>query len=96
MYLKIHRSPKGEVVAACDRELLGRTLTHEGVEITISASFYGSTPVTEEEVRSAMRDAANVNIIGKRVVRLAIEMELIAENGCIILGGIPHAQIFQV
>jgi hypothetical protein len=96
MYLKIHRSPRGEVVAACDRELLGRTLTHEGVEITISETFYGSTPATEEEVRSAMRDAANVNLIGKRVVRLAIEMELVTEHGCMILGGIPHAQIFQV
>ncbi|MDD1674950.1 MAG: DUF424 domain-containing protein [Methanomicrobiales archaeon] len=96
MFLKIHRSPRGDVVAACDRELIGKRLTQDGVEIVISESFYGSTPASEEEVRRAMQDAGNVNLMGERVVRIAIEMELISEKGCIIFGGVPHAQIFRV
>jgi len=96
MYLKIHRSPQGDVVAACDRELLGKKLTHEGVEITISASFYGSTPASVEDVRSAMQGASNINLMGERVVRIAVEMGLITEKGCMRISGVPHAQIFQV
>ena len=96
MFLKIHRSPQGDVVAACDRELMGKRLTHGDVEIVISESFYGSTPANEEEVRKALRDAGNINLMGKRVVRIAIDMELITEKGCIIFSGVPHAQIFRV
>jgi hypothetical protein len=86
----------GDVVAACDRELLGRRLTHEGIEILVSESFYGSTPVSEAEVRKAMEGAANINLMGQKVVQIAIEMELITEQGYITLGGVPHAQIFRI
>jgi hypothetical protein len=28
MFLKVHRTPDGEIVAVCDRELLNTTLLH--------------------------------------------------------------------
>ncbi|HZD44304.1 MAG TPA: DUF424 domain-containing protein [Methanomicrobiales archaeon] len=83
-------------MAICDRELLNTTIRHEEMEIFISDKFYGSVPVTEEEVRSALQKADNVNLMGKRSVGLAIQMGLVCENGCIYLGSIPHAQIFRL
>lgn len=97
MYLKVHHIPgAGEVVAACDSELLDVTLMHGDVEVCITGDFYGTTRVDEEEVRGALAGATNVNIIGKRVVALAVSMGLVAEGDCIMIGDVPHAQIFRI
>jgi len=97
MYLKVHRIPgAGEVVAACDADLMDATLIHGDVEICITKGFYGTECADEEDVRTALAGAENVNIIGKRVVALAVAMGLIAEKDCIMIGGVPHAQIFRI
>jgi len=97
MYLKVHRIPgAGEVVAACDTDLMEVTLMHGEVEVRISGGFYGTQTATEDEVRVALADADNANIIGKEVVALAVSMGLIAEKDCIMIDGVPHAQIFRI
>lgn len=97
MYLKVHHVPgAGEVVAACDAELLGVTLTHGDAEVCVTGGFYGTERVTEEEVSQALSGATNANIIGKRVVALAIAMGLIREEDCIMIGDVPHALVFRI
>ena len=97
MYLKVHRIPgAGEVVAACDAELLGVTLMHGDAEVCIAGGFYGTERATEEEVGRALSGATNANIIGRRVVALAVALGLVSEEDCIMIGGVPHAQIFGI
>ena len=95
MNLKVHHVPDaGEVVAACDSELLNVTLMHGDVEVCITGGFYGTERVAEEEVRRALLGATNANIIGKRVVALAVALGLVRREDCIMIGDVPHAQIF--
>ena len=95
MFLKVHSSPgTGDVVAVCDRELINTTIRHKETAITISEAFYGNCPATESEVRDALRNAGNINLMGERCVSLAIEMGLLTRSGCIMIGTVPHAQIF--
>ncbi len=97
MYLKVHRMPgAGEVVAVCDSELLNITLMHGDVEVCITGGFYGTELAAEEEVREALTGATNANLIGKRTVALAIAMGLITEEDCIMIGDVPHVQIFRI
>jgi len=97
MFLKIHRSPgSGDVVAVCDRELINTTISHEKITVTITESFYGSKPATEEDVRAALNNAGNINLMGERAVSLAVAMGLITRSNCIMIGKIPHVQIYQL
>lgn len=97
MFMKIHRSPEvGEIVAVCDRELINTTLTNEKMKIIISPSFYGTSPATEDEVRDALQHAGSINIIGERAVSVAIGMGLLSRSGCIMIGTIPHAQVYML
>ena len=97
MFLKVHHLPgSGDVVAVCDRELLNTTISHEKFRLTVHDSFYGTTPASEEEVRSALEKAGNINLIGERAVNVAISMGLITRPECVMIGKIPHAQIYQV
>lgn len=97
MYLKIHRIPgSGDVVAVCDRELQNQVLTDEGREVRIHESFYGNRLVDEEEVRAALDGASNINLMGERVVAIAITMGLLERSACICIGSVPHALIYRV
>jgi uncharacterized protein len=97
MFLKIHRSPDGgEIVAVCDRELINTTLRTETMTVMISESFYGSCPATEAEVTEALTRAGNINLMGERAVAIAVGMGLVDRSTCIMIGTVPHAQVYQL
>jgi len=97
MLMKIHRSREmGDVVAVCDRELLNTTICHDKLSLAITDTFYGNTPATEDDVREALKKAGNINLIGERSVAVAIGMGLITKSGCIMIGNVPHAQIYRL
>ena len=97
MFLKIHRSPElGDVVAVCDRELLNTTLTHGKLTVKVTEAFYGTCPATEADVEDALKNADNINLMGERAVAVAEKMGLVTRSGCIMIGSIPHAQIYRL
>ncbi|WP_245543574.1 DUF424 domain-containing protein [Methanoplanus limicola] len=92
--MKIHRSPGcEEVLAACDCELLNTTLSEDKIEIEISENFYGNEKVTAEEFEKALKKATNANLIGKRVIAVAVRCGIIDDDCCIYIKDIPHVQI---
>jgi hypothetical protein len=97
MFLKIHKSPEtGDIVGICDRELINTTISNGQITLMISESFYGNCPVTESEVKDALQKAGNINLMGERVVSIAVNMGLISRSDCIMIGNVPHAQIYQL
>jgi uncharacterized protein len=97
MFLKIHHLPGvADVVAVCDRELLNTTISDEKLTLTVHDSFYGTTPASEGEVRSVLEKAGNINLMGERAVNVAISLGLVTRSECIMIGKVPHAQIYRV
>lgn len=97
MFLKVHHPPgAGDIVAVCDRELLNTTISYGEVSVRISEAFYGNVPASEDEVRIALEKAETINLMGRRSVSIAIEMGLITRSGCIMIGEIPHAQVYSL
>ena len=96
--MRIHRVRAEVVVAACDAELLGTDLPvgTKGGKVRISPDFYGERPVSREELVWAMRRGTVVNLLGRRVLAVAREEGLVAEEGLGTLGGVPHAEIFAM
>lgn len=97
MFLKIHRSQQlGDIVAVCDRELLNTTIHHGDLTMNITETFYGNTPANESEVRDALKNAGIINLMGERSVGIAIGMGLVTTSGCMVIGTVPHAQIYRL
>ena len=95
MFLKIHHSPGlCDVVAVCDSELLNTTLKYGDVEVHISDTCYGSAKRDEDEIRKIIAGAANLNLIGKKTIKTAIECDVVEEDTCLMIGDVPHVQIF--
>jgi len=97
MYLKIHNIPgQGSLLAACDAELLGKTLTSPLCDVEIDPYFYGDTRATEEEFLEALSGVCSANLMGKRVCDVAIKAGLLDLESCLLIAGVPHAQIYGV
>lgn len=90
--MKTMRRGRDIIVAACDAELLGKTLEGWRVPFIVSEGFYKGTPASVEEALDALRKATICNLVGKRIVEAAIRMGIIHETAVIYLGEVPHAQ----
>jgi uncharacterized protein len=96
--MRVHRVRAEFVVAACDAELIGRDLPvgNAGRTVKVSGQFYGERVVSREEVLWALERATIANLLGERTLRLAEEGGFVSPGGTMLLGGIPHAEIFAV
>ncbi len=91
-----HTPGTGDVVAVCDRNLINTTLRDGDIEVHISDGFYGTVEADEGAVREALKYAANINLMGKNAVSIAVDMRLIDAACCTMIRDVPHATIYRV
>lgn len=94
-YLKIYREKeKNEVlVAICDEELLGKEFREGNLRLEVSRDFFGGDLVDERRAVFEMKRATILNLVGSRIISLAIREGLIDPDKVITIEGIPHAQM---
>ncbi len=91
--MRMYRTRGEWLLAACDRELLGREFEEGEYHIRVSEKFYFESFVTEQTFLNSMRVATIANLVGKRVVSIAIREGYIDEENVIVIDGVPHAQM---
>lgn len=95
-YVGIHDNINGRVVAVCDSDLLGKTLEDENCAIEISQKFYGGELVNEEKVTSIIQKERNLNLVGKNIINLCLELEIITKDHIFLINDIPHVQLIEL
>lgn len=80
------------VIALCDKELIGKTLTQGEVELKVSERFYKGDELSEFEISKILKDSVNLNILGERSIAFALKCGVISEQNIIKIQGVPHAQ----
>jgi hypothetical protein len=76
----------GEVLAVCDKELLGKTV--EGIKI--NERLYKGELLDEKELKEKLKSSKNINLFGKKCIGLAIELKMAEKDNCIMFGDVPH------
>ena len=92
MYIKMHHSQDRCVVAVCDKELIGKTLKDGNVNLVVSERFYKGDEESEEKIISILKDADNINLMGKKAVDAGLKARVIEKDNIKIIKGVPHAQ----
>jgi hypothetical protein len=96
MFLKIIKSYR-EIVALCDKEILGKTFEEGNFQLDIKESFYKGKEVNEEEAIEILKDMAmedaTFNIAGEKSVKTAIKAGIIQKNSVGKIAGIPFALV---
>jgi len=94
--VKKHSSQGRVLVAACDTNILGKTFEDEELQICVGEGFYGGESVGPDMLLKIMEIANIINLIGEKVVNLAVEQGLVDEECIMNIGGVPHAQILRM
>ena len=93
---KIHKVYKENdiVVAICDKELIGKEL-RKNPYFKVNEKFYFEKDCNEEEAVDLLKSCTIANLVGKKIVELALKKKFITKENIILIGDIPHAQIVK-
>lgn len=94
--MKVHRNAKGNVVAACDKALLGKKFTDGDATLDVRESFYDGEETALEDIVAALDRATTSNFVGEQLITALIEEGVLSEEEVHNVDGVPHAQLFFV
>lgn len=84
------------ILAACDKELLGKRFVKDNIHLEVKKEFYHEVFVNRETFVNALKIATIANLVGKRVVEIAIEEGFVDKENVLWIGDVPHAQIVKL
>ncbi len=93
--VKVHRRGADVLIAACDGDLLGRTLKEGELRLEVSEEFYGGDRGEEDMLINRLSAATVANLVGQEVCRIAAENDFIDRDCVVIIEGVPHAQMVR-
>ena len=96
VYVNVQRRDRYILLATCDVELLGKILHDGKLVFEVREEFYKGPKMSVKEAVDLMRKSTIVNMIGRNVVKKAIEDGLIHPEAVLEISGIPHAQIVRM
>lgn len=94
--LKIHNTEKGNVVAVCDADILGKKFEEDELVLDVSEKFFGGNKADIKTIRNALRNVYTANIVGNAVVSELLKLNIISKDGIGEINGIKHAHIFKL
>ncbi len=98
MYLKIHYTKNGSIVAACDATLLGKII-EEGekvIDLKKYRNFYCGKKCDKKQLVDALNNCSSANLVGKKVVAVAKEAGLINNAEIMYIKSFPYVHIYQI
>ena len=87
VYLKKHVQELSEVFAACDEDLLGKSIG----KISINERFYKGKLMEIPDALKILEHAQNFNIIGKNIIKACVDNGIIVEDSYLKIENIPLA-----
>ena len=80
----------------CDADLLGRTLKRDNFSLKISQEYYAEKVVEKEEAKDLLTESDNINMVGKEIVSLSVDMGIGSQDGVKVIDGIPFLIVFKM
>ena len=98
MYLKIHESTAGRIIAVCDADILGKKF-QEGeamLDLEKFKGFYAGKKCNEKEVADTMKHFTSANVVGKKAVAIFIENGYASKEDIKSINGVPYIQVYKI
>jgi len=96
MFVRIIKTYR-DVVAICDKELLGKKFEEGKFQLDVKESFFKGDETSEEKAIEIMKqmlvEDATFNIIGKKSIKTALSAGIISENQIKKIQEIPFALV---
>ncbi len=96
VYMNLKKVGTNVLLSMCDCEILGKTLCEGKIVFQVKEDFYKGNRVNIEEAMCMIKNSTIVNMIGKNVVKKAIEKGYVHPEAVLRIKGVPHAQIVKL
>ena len=80
----------------CDADLLGRTLKRDNFTLKISEKCYAEKVVDKEEAKDLLKRSNSINMVGKEIISLSVNMNIGSRAGVKEIDGIPFLIVFKM
>jgi hypothetical protein len=94
--MNIRKIGNNVLLAMCDAEILGKTLCEGKIVFKVKEEFYKGAKVSIEEAVAMIENSTIVNMVGKNVVKKALEKGYVHPEAILNIEGVPHAQILKI
>jgi len=94
--VKVSNYQKNTMLNICDAELLGKKISQDELNMHISESYYGEKLIEKEEAKSLLKNSSIINMVGKKVISLSIELGIGSENGIKTVSDVPFLIVFKI
>ena len=94
VYVNVHKYENNIIVTLCDKDLIKKTFTEGDLQLNITERFYKGEEKTEEEIIEILKEAVNLNIVGEKSIKFALDNNRVNEKNIIKIDNIPHAQVY--
>jgi hypothetical protein len=94
--MNLKKIGRNVLLAMCDAEILGKTLREGKIVFCVKEDFYRGARVNVEEAVSLIKNSTIINMVGKNVVKKAIEQGYVHPEAVLKIQGVPHAQIVKI
>ena len=84
------------MLSICDADLLGTTLNSDNFTLKISEKYYAEKVVDKEEAKDLLRRSNNINMVGKEIISLSVNMEIGSQEGVKEIDGVPFLLVFKM
>lgn len=95
-HAKVYRCQNEVILAACDKDVFGKTFENDVMHLEVNKAFYGEELVDYDDVTSLLNNATIANLVGAEIVKHAIKVGLVNPENIIEIEGVPHAQIARM
>ncbi|MDE1869490.1 MAG: DUF424 family protein [Candidatus Micrarchaeota archaeon] len=100
IYFKVHKTEKGDMIAMCDEELLGKEFSEGKVILDLKtySDFYKGELMSKKQIASALDVAAlySANIVGKESVEVMLEKGVVEEDSVKTVKKVPFVQVYKI
>ncbi len=93
---RLIRHKDSNMLNICDKELLGKTLNRDNFRLKISEKYYAEKIVEKEEARDLLQKSNNINMVGKEIIDLSVDMGIGSHEGVKVIDGVPFLIVFKM
>ena len=94
--MNVKKIGRNVLLVMCDVEVLGRTLREGKIVFCVKEEFYKGERVDVEEAVAMIENSNIVNMVGRNVVKKAIQNGYVHPEAVLNIEGVPHAQIVKL
>ena len=82
------------MINICDKDLLGRTIKDDNVNIEIRSDFFNEL-MDDEEVQFLLKRCSIANLIGERVIKKTLNLGLAKKESIRVISNTPFLMIYK-